>query len=60
MLVDPNLLDADGTTAITAFEPDDDGARVVYALSSGGSDEQELRIHDLAPRRAICPIGIRG
>jgi prolyl oligopeptidase PreP (S9A serine peptidase family) len=47
-LVDPNLLDADGTTAITAFEPDDTGARVVYALSRGGSDEQELAIRDVA------------
>jgi prolyl oligopeptidase len=47
-LVDPNVLDADGTTALTAFEPDDRGARVVYALSRHGSDRQELRIHDLA------------
>src|SRR5207244_12303991 len=47
-LVDPNTLDADGTTALTAFEPDDRGARVVYALSRHGSDRQELRVHDLA------------
>jgi prolyl oligopeptidase len=47
-LVDPNLIDADGTTAITAFEPDEDGARVVYALSRGGSDLQELAIRDVA------------
>src|SRR5439155_737952 len=30
VLVDPNALDADGTTAITVFEPDDHGDRVVY------------------------------
>ena len=47
-LVDPNLLEADGTTAITAFEPDDTGARVVYALSRGGSDLQALAVRDVA------------
>jgi len=47
-LVDPNTLDTDGTTALTAFEPDDRGARVVYALSRHGSDRQELRVHDVA------------
>ncbi len=47
VLVDPNGMDADGTTAVTAFEPDDEGARVVYALSRHGSDVQELRVHDV-------------
>ena len=48
VLVDPNLLDADGTTAITVFEPDAAGERVVYGLSRNGSDVQELLIHDVA------------
>src|SRR5712671_1330524 len=48
ILVNPNTLDASGTTAITEFEPDEDGARVVYALSLHGSDVQELRIVDVA------------
>ncbi|MCU1381455.1 MAG: Prolyl oligopeptidase [Acidobacteria bacterium] len=55
-LVDPNLLDAAGTTAITAFEPDDTGARIVYGLSRQGSDAQELLIHDAA---AGAPLGDR-
>jgi prolyl oligopeptidase len=46
VLVDPNVLDADGTTAITAFEPDETGQRIAYALSYGGSDWQELRVVD--------------
>jgi prolyl oligopeptidase len=53
VLVDPNLLDADGTTAITVFEPDDTGARVVYGLSRHGSDAQELLIHDVASGAAL-------
>ena len=52
-LVDPNLLDADGTTAITVFEPDETGARVVYGLSRHGSDAQELLVHDVAAGAAL-------
>jgi prolyl oligopeptidase len=47
VLVDPNILDSGGTTAITVFEPDDGGERVVYGLSLHGSDRQELLIHDI-------------
>jgi prolyl oligopeptidase len=43
-LLDPRVIDADGTTAITAFEPDDEGERVVFALSKNGSDLQELHV----------------
>jgi prolyl oligopeptidase len=46
VLVDPNVLDPDGTTAVTAFEPDETGHRIAYALSRGGSDWQELRVVD--------------
>ena len=49
----PNRLEADGTTAITAFEPDDTGDRVVYALSRHGSDVQELLVHDVASGAAL-------
>jgi prolyl oligopeptidase len=48
VLVDPNLLDADATTAITVFEPDAAGERVAYGLSRNGSDLQQLLIHDVA------------
>src|ERR1700730_14633400 len=47
-LVDPNLSDHGGTTAITAFAPDEQGRRVVYALSRHGSDVQELHVKDAA------------
>ena len=48
VLVDPNGLSDDGTTAITVFEPDGTGDRVVYGLSRHGSDAQELLVHDVA------------
>jgi len=53
VLVDPNLLDTDGTTAITVFEPDDSGDRVAYGLSRNGSDVQELRVHDVPSGRTL-------
>src|SRR5262249_4563654 len=50
---DPNPLDPDGTTAITEFEPDDEGTRVAYAMSVHGSDQQEVRIVDVATGRLL-------
>lgn len=47
VVVDPNLADESGVVALTAFEPSGDGALVVYALSGGGSDMQELAIRDV-------------
>jgi len=44
VLIDPNTLTPDGTTAMTGYVPSPDGALVVYALSAHGSDRQELRV----------------
>ena len=53
VLLDPNALDGEGTTAITEIEPDEEGGRIVYALSLHGSDMQELRIVDVATGREL-------
>jgi prolyl oligopeptidase len=47
VLLDPNLLAADGTTALTAFEPSPDGSLLAYALSEHGSDRQVIRVRDV-------------
>ncbi len=47
VIVDPNAIDPDGTTAVTAFEPDGKGRLAIYALSRNGSDAQQLRLHDV-------------
>jgi prolyl oligopeptidase len=52
-LVDPNPLDEAGTTAITVFEPDKTGDRLVYGLSRRGSDAQELFVLDVADGHAL-------
>src|SRR5258705_1411469 len=47
VLLDPNVLSADGTTALTAFEPSPDGRLLAYALSAHGSDRQVIRVRDV-------------
>ncbi len=48
VLLDPNALDAAGTTALDWFFPSDDGALIAYGLSENGSEESILRILDVA------------
>jgi prolyl oligopeptidase len=47
VLLDPNALSADGTVALTGYFPSDDGALLAYALSSHGSDRQDILIRDV-------------
>jgi prolyl oligopeptidase len=47
VLLDPNELSADGTTALTAIEPSPDGSLVAYALSEEGSDRQVIRVREV-------------
>ena len=44
VLLDPNQLSDDGTTALTATAPSPDGSLLAYALSEHGSDRQSIRI----------------
>ncbi len=47
VLLDPNQLSAEGTTALTAYAPSPDGRRLAYALSEDGSDRQVIRVRDV-------------
>jgi prolyl oligopeptidase len=47
-LIDPNLLSDDGTTALSAAEVSEDGARIAYATSDAGSDWRTWRVMDVA------------
>ena len=44
VVLDPNGLSADGTTAVTAIFPSPDGSLLAYAVSVHGSDRQVIRI----------------
>ena len=48
VLLDPNTLSADGTVALTAYFPSEDGTLLAYALSSHGSDRQDILIRGVA------------
>jgi prolyl oligopeptidase len=48
VLLDPNILSPDGTVALTAYAPSNDGRLLAYALSRSGSDRQELYVRDVA------------
>jgi prolyl oligopeptidase len=44
VLLDPNLLSADGTVALAEASPSEDGRLVAYALAEGGSDWRTWRV----------------
>ena len=45
--VDPNALDAAGTTALDWYYPSDDGRLLAYGLSENGSEQSVLHVLDL-------------
>lgn len=47
LLLDPNKLSEDGTTSLTETAPSEDGKKLVYGISKGGSDWQEFRVKDI-------------
>jgi hypothetical protein len=51
VLLDPNTLSEDGTTALSGMALTDDGALLAYALSDAGSDWMTWRVRDLGTGR---------
>lgn len=56
VLLDPNLLAADGTVALTLFNPTDDGSLVAYALANAGSDWKELHVRDVETAKDLPDV----
>jgi prolyl oligopeptidase len=56
VLIDPNTLSGDGTTALTAYFPSPDGRRVAYALSVHGSDRQEIGVREVGEVREVQEV----
>ncbi len=54
VLLDPNLLSADGTESLVEWAPSPNGQALAYAISSGGSDWREVRVRDVASRRDLA------
>ena len=47
LLLDPNILSADATIALTDFRPSPDGRYLAYALSDRGTDWKTWRVRDV-------------
>lgn len=48
VLIDPNHWAADGTVALAAAVPSEDGQRLAYAVSEAGSDWQTIKVMEVA------------
>lgn len=48
VLLDPNTLSDDGTTALADYELSDDGSLMAYAISHSGSDWRDWKVRDVA------------
>ena len=53
MVLDPNALDAKGTTTIDWFVPSLDGKYVAISISQGGSEDGTLHIYETATGKAL-------
>jgi prolyl oligopeptidase len=54
VVLDPNVLDAKGATAIDWFVPSLDGKHVAVSLSSGGSEDGTLHFYETASGKALA------
>ena len=54
VVLDPNVLDAKGTTAIDWFVPSSDGKYVAVSLSKGGSEDGTLHFYETATAKALA------
>ena len=57
LLIDPNGWSEDGATALDAYEPSEDGARVAYLVQDGGSDWRTAKVLDVKTG-AVLPDAI--
>jgi prolyl oligopeptidase len=56
MIIDPNQLSPDGSTALSEFTPSPDGKHYTFGLSEGGSDWVTLYVRDLATGKNTSDI----
>jgi prolyl oligopeptidase len=52
-LLDPNTLSSDGTVALAATVPSDDGKLLAYAVAAAGSDWNEWKVRDVGTGRDL-------
>lgn len=53
VLLDPNLLSEDGTTALGFYEPSPDATWIAYGLTKAGSDWEEIKIRHVKTKEDL-------
>ena len=53
LVLDPNAMFPDGSTALADFRPSPDGRLIAYALAEGGADWRTIRVRDIASGREL-------
>ncbi len=56
VIVDPNQLDAKGTTAIDFYVPSIDGKHVAVSLSEGGSESGDVHVYEVAGGKPLADV----
>jgi prolyl oligopeptidase len=56
VLLDPNEIDKEGTTALDWWYPSRDGALVAYGLSANGSEQSTLRVREVATGKDLPDV----
>jgi prolyl oligopeptidase len=56
VLVDPNVLNAKGTTAIDWYVPSPDGRLVAVSLSQGGSEAGDVHVYEVATAKEVFEV----
>ena len=56
VLIDPNAISPDGSTALSRFVPSPDGKLLAYALSPGGSDWMDFHVLDVATGKQLTDV----
>ncbi len=53
VLIDPNTFSEDGTVSLTVTAVSDDGKKILYGTSKGGSDWEEFRVREVDTGRDL-------
>jgi prolyl oligopeptidase len=48
LVIDPNVISADGSVSLAQWSPSPDARLLAYALAEGGADWQTIRVRDIA------------
>jgi prolyl oligopeptidase len=56
VVLDPNVLDARGKTAIDFYVPSPDGTKVAVSLSQGGSEEGSLHVYEVITGKELGEV----